>query len=145
MLENIGLWVYFYTIVDRLSGFSLFVAIISGVVSGFAFLLYGAIAGEEYSHGRNERAKETDTRRGRFLRVSVPICAVASMLAIFVPTREDVKLIAGVVVGATVAEKTIETVSESELAGKVLDIVEKKIDNVLADLESTDKSKEEKK
>ena len=145
MLENIGIWVYLYTIVDRLSN-----AAAAGVVlfalGGLSIqVLYGIIADEERSWGKKEQAEKTEARRKVILKVTIPAFAFCVLLSIFVPTRDDVKLIAGVVVGVKVAEQTIETVSESEIVGKVLDIVEKKIDNVLADLESTDKSKEEKK
>lgn len=139
MLENIGIWVYLYTIVDRLSsaatvGVALFAILTAGV-----HFLYGVIADEERSWGEKEQAEKTEAKRNVCLKVTIPAFILCVLLSIFVPTRDDVKLIAGVVVGAKVAEQTIETVSESEIVGKVLDIVEKKIDNVLADMDNTNK------
>lgn len=145
MLENIGIWVYLYTIVDRLSSAATAGVVLFAVVTLAAHFLYGIMADEERSWGKKEQAEKTEAKRKLILKVTIPAFAFCVLLSIFVPTRDDVKLIAGVVVGAKVAEQTIESVSESEIVGKVLDIVEKKIDNVLADLESTDKSKEEKK
>lgn len=145
MLENIGIWVYLYTIVDRLSSAATAGAVLFAMLTLLVHIIYGIMADEERSWGKKEQAEKTEAKRKVILKATIPALVFCVLLSIFVPTRDDVKLIAGVVVGAKVAEQTIETVSESEIAGKVLDIVEKKIDNVLADLESTDKSKEEKK
>ena len=145
MLENIGIWVYLYTIVDRLSSAATAGVVLFGAAALAVQFLYGMIDDEERSWGTKEQAEKTEAKRKLCLKVTIPALVFCVLLSIFVPTRDDVKLIAGVVVGAKVAEQTIESVSESEIVGKVLDIVEKKIDNVLADLESTDKSKEEKK
>ncbi len=139
MLENIGIWVYLYTIVDRLSSAATIGAALFAVLTLSVQILYGIIADEERSWGKNEQAEKTEAKRKVCLKVTIPAFAFCVLLSIFVPTRDDLKLIAGVVVGAKVAEQTIETVSESEIVGKVLDIVEKKIDNVLADMDHTDK------
>lgn len=139
MLENIGIWVYLYTIVDRLSDAAMAGVVLFGSVTAGIHIFYEIIADEERSWGRKERAEKTEEKRKAVMKVTIPAFALCALLSIFVPTRDDVKLIAGVVVGVKVAEQTIETVSESEIVGKVLDIVEKKIDNVLADMDNTDK------
>ncbi len=139
MLENIGIWVYLYTIVDRLSSAATTGAALFALATLLVHIIYGIMADEERSWGKKEQAEKTEAKRTLCLKVTIPALVFCVLLSIFVPTRDDVKLIAGVVVGAKVAEQTIETVSESEIAGKVLDIVEKKIDNVLADLDKTNK------
>ena len=139
MLENIGIWVYLYTIVDRLSSAATIGAALFALATVGFQVLYGIIADEERSWGKKEQAEKTEATRKVCLKVTIPALVFCVLLSIFVPTRDDVKLIAGVVVGAKVAEQTIETVSESEIVGKVLDIVEKKIDNVLADMDNPNK------
>ena len=144
MLENIGIWVYLYTIVDRLSCAATAGVVLFAILTVGVHFLYGVIADEERadeerSWGTKEQAEKTEAKRKVCLKVTIPAFFFCVLLAIFIPTRDDVKLIAGVVVGAKVAEQTIETVSESEIVGKVLDIVEKKIDNVLADMDNTNK------
>lgn len=139
MLENIGIWVYLYTIVDRLSQAAWAGVVLFGILTVGVHILYGLIADEERSWGKKEQAEKTEAKRKVCLKVTIPALVFCVLLSIFVPTRDDVKLIAGVVVGAKVAEQTIETVSESEIVGKVLDIVEKKIDNVLADMDNPNK------
>lgn len=139
MLENIGLWVYLYTIVDRLSAAAMAgVGLFAMAALGFQ-LIYGIVADEERILGKKEQAEKTEAKRKVCLKVTIPAFFFCVLMSIFVPTRDDVKLIAGVVVGAKVAEQTIETVSESEIVGKVLDIVEKKIDNVLSEMDNTNK------
>lgn len=139
MLENIGLWVYLYTIVDRLSAAAMAgVGLFAMAALGFQ-LIYGIVADEERILGKREQAEKTEAKRKVCLKVTIPAFFFCVLMSIFVPTRDDVKLIAGVVVGAKVAEQTIETVSESEIVGKVLDIVEKKIDNVLSEMDNTNK------
>lgn len=139
MLENIGIWVYLYTIVDRLSSAATIGAALFAVVTLLVHIIYGVMADEERGWGKKEQAEKTEAKRKVILKATIPALIFCVLLSIFVPTRDDVKLIAGVVVGAKVAEQTIETVSESEIVGKVLDIVEKKIDNVLADLDNANK------
>ena len=139
MLENIGIWVYLYTIVDRLSSAATIGAALFAVVTLLVHIIYGVMADEERGWGKKEQAEKTEAKRKVILKATIPALIFCVLLSIFVPTRDDVKLIAGVVVGAKVAEQTIETVSESEIVGKVLDIVEKKIDNVLTDMDNTNK------
>lgn len=143
MLENIGVWVYLYTIVDRLSIVATAGAILFGTYTFGAYFVYGTMASHYRDFGRTALVQITESKRKAVMKVTIPALVFCVLLSIFVPTRDDVKLIAGVVVGAKVAEQTIETVSESEIVGKVLDIVEKKIDNVLTDMDNT--TKEDKK
>lgn len=143
MLENIGIWVYLYTIVDRLSIVATAGAKLFGIYTIGAYFVYGIMASHYRYFGRTELVQNTESKRKAVMKVTIPALVFCVLLSIFVPTRDDVKLIAGVVVGAKVAEQTIETVSESEIVGKVLDIVEKKIDNVLTDMDNT--TKEDKK
>ena len=139
MLENIGIWVYLYTIVDRLSSAATTGVVLFAVLTLSVHILYGIVAFEERSLGKKEQAVKAEAKRKVILKVTIPALVFCVLLSIFVPTRDDVKLIAGVVVGVNVAEKTIEAVNKSELVGKVLDIVEKKIDNVLVDMDNTNK------
>lgn len=139
MLENIGIWVYLYTIVDRLSQAAWAGVVLFAILTAGVHILYGVIADEERNWGKKERAEKTEAKRKMCLKVMIPAFFFCVLMSIFIPTRDDVKLIAGVVVGVKVAEQTIETVSESEIVGKVLDIVEKKIDNVLADMDNPNK------
>lgn len=139
MLENIGIWVYLYTIVDRLSSAATMGVVSFAVLTLGVQILYGIMADEERGWGKKEQAEKTEAKRKVILKVTIPAFFFCVLMSIFVPTRDDVKLIAGVVVGVKVAEQTIETVSESEIVGKVLDIVEKKIDNVLAEMDNTNK------
>lgn len=64
--------------------------------------------------------------------------SVTGLLLLVVPTKQDALLIYGVTTGVAVVEKTIDVANKSELAGKVLQIVEGKIDNML---EETKKGK----
>lgn len=139
MLENIGIWVYLYTIVDRLSSAATTGVVLFAVLTLSVHILYGVMAVEERRWGKKEQAEKAEAKRKVILKVTIPALVFCALLSIFVPTRDDVKLIAGVVVGVNVAEKTIEAVNKSELVGKVLDIVEKKIDNVLVDMDNTNK------
>lgn len=139
MLENIGIWVYLYTIVDRLSQAAWVGVVLFAILTLGFQIVYGIVADEERNWNKKEQAEKTEAKRKVCLKVTIPAFFFCVLMSIFIPTRDDVKLIAGVVVGVKVAEQTIETVSESEIVGKVLDIVEKKIDNVLADMDNTNK------
>lgn len=149
MIENIGLFIYLYTILEKLIFAGNFAFFASIVVAGFTlftaamFLDSISTAWNATQDQRNTKEAEIKNIRNKILKACAIFGVIGALLVIFIPTREDAKLIAGVVVGAKVAEQTIETVSESEIVGKVLDIVEKKIDNVLTDMDNT--TKEDKK
>lgn len=140
MFENIGWWIYLYTRLDP------FISLASGVFYAVPIVafLWNFGFGLTYSDRNCSWQKDTDWtsflslwRTGNFTLVGLVVFAI--LVTLIVPTKEDAKLIAGVVVGAKVAEQTVEVVSKSELVGKVIDIVEKKIDNTLAEFEETSK------
>lgn len=145
MLENIGLLIYLYTILEKLIFAGNFAVSASIVVAGFTlftatiFLDINSTTGHATQDQRNTKAAEIKNIRNKIIKACAIFGVIGALLVIFIPTREDAKLIAGVVIGVNVAEKTIEAVNKSELVGKVLDIVEKKIDNVLVDMDNTNK------
>lgn len=141
MIENIGLFIYIYTILEKLIFAGSFAFSASILVAGFtlpitAMLLEAnSTAWNATQDQRNTKEAEIKGIRNKILKVCAISGVIGALLATFIPAREDAKLIAGVVIGVNVAEKTIEAVDKSELVGKVLDIVEKKIDNTLIELD----------
>lgn len=151
MIENIGLFIYLYTILEKLIFAGNFAFFASIVVSGFTlfttamFLDVNSTTRHATQDQRNTKDAEIKNIRNKILKACAIFGVIGALLVIFIPTREDAKLIAGVVIGVNVAEKTIEAVNKSELVGKVLDIVEKKIDNTLIELDvENQKLKEQK-
>lgn len=151
MLENIGLFIYLYTLLEKIifaGEFAFFWSLFVSAVTLFASSIMLVNNSSEWPLTKDERnANRSKICQGRnkILKVCVIFGVIGAALVTFVPNREDAKLIAGVVIGVNVAEKTIEAVNKSELVGKVLDIVEKKIDNTLIELDvETQKLKEQK-
>jgi hypothetical protein len=151
MIENIGLFIYLYTILEKLIFAGRFAFFASIVVAGFTlftaaiFLDANSTTWHATQDRRNTKEAEIKNIRNKILKACAMFGVIGALLVTFIPTREDAKLIAGVVIGVNVAEKTIEAVNKSELVGKVLDIVEKKIDNTLIELDvETQKLKEQK-
>lgn len=152
MIENIGLFIYLYTILEKLIFAGNFAVFASIVVAGFTLGITAMLISENSTTWRNTTQDQRNTKeaeikniRNKILKACAIFGVIGALLVTFIPTREDAKLIAGVVIGVNVAEKTIEAVNKSELVGKVLDIVEKKIDNTLVELDAeTQKLKEQK-
>lgn len=146
MIENIGLLIYLYTILEKLIFAGNFAVSASILVAGFTLPITAMLLEANSATWRNATQDQRNTKeaeiknsRNKILKVCAIFGVIGALLATFIPTREDAKLIAGVVIGVNVAEKTIEAVNKSELVGKVLDIVEKKIDNVIVDMDNTNK------
>ena len=147
MLVHITLLTYLYTRLDPLTqGITAIFAISSGL-AGFSIFLYlvnlfTVWNSEEFEN----RWKDRTYRTVKYLLI---IAVIFGIMKLVIPTKEDALLIAGVTVGASVAEKTVDTLSKSELVGKVFSIVEAKVDNVLMEMKQqneklTDKKKGEK-
>ncbi len=147
MLEHITLLTYLYTRLDPLTQAITALFAISAGLAGFSIFLYlvnlfTVWNSEEFEN----RWKDRTYRTVKYLLI---IAVISGIMKLVVPTKEDALLIAGVTVGASVAEKTVDTLSKSELVGKVFSIVEAKVDNVLMEMKQqneklTDKKKGEK-
>lgn len=147
MLEHITLLTYLYTRLDPLTQAITAIFAISAGLAGFSIFLYlvnlfTVWNSEEFEN----RWKDRTYRTVKYLLI---IAVIFGIMKLVVPTKEDALLIAGVTVGASVAEKTVDTLSKSELVGKVFSIVEAKVDNVLMEMKQqneklTDKKKGEK-
>lgn len=142
MFENIGLFIYLYTILEKLIVAGRFLFLFSFFVSVTTLFISAMLLDSNssfWNKSQDQRdAKEAGIKnaRNKILKFCAAFCVVGALLVTFIPNREDAKLIAGVVIGVNVAEQTIEAVNKSELVGKVLDIVEKKIDNTLIELDT---------
>lgn len=121
--DNIGWFVYLWTRLDALTGIMVFFLVVStigtlGVLFTRFCMWMDSIEGDDYT---------LSTWFKRFMIVFV--CSLLTLVVL--PSKDDALLIAGVVVGAQVAEKTISTVSESEMTGKVFQIVTERVDSEL--------------
>ncbi len=123
MFDNIGWLMYAYTRLDSINTLLVILFTVSIFSSGWLAL---DTLDTRYYELEYERTKKLLTK-------AIITTVIAALLIIVVPTKKDALLIAGVVTGVAVAEKTVEAVSKSELTGKVLQLVESKIDTMLAD------------
>lgn len=143
MLEHITLLTYLYTRLDPLTQAITALFAISAGLAGFSIFLYlvnlfTVWNSEEFEN----RWKDRTYRTVKYLLI---IAVISGIMKLVVPTKEDALLIAGVTVGASVAEKTVDTLSKSELVGKVFSIVEAKVDNVLMEMKQQNEKLTDKK
>lgn len=131
MFENIGWLLYAYTRLDALNNL-LWVFLSAVIIFGFtAFVCWAYNKDMDYEDTANNwigRGKK-----------SVALAGVLSCLIAVIPTKQNALLIYGVTTGVAVAEKTIEAANNSEIVGKVLQIVEAKIDKELNEVKKENK------
>lgn len=121
--DNAAIWVYAITRLDSLNAL-LGVASVLTLIATVGLAVIWVFSGIE-------QAEEVHTTSGRWAKRTAITLIAVSLVSVLVPTKQDAMLIAGVALGAQVAEKTIDSVSESEMVGKVLDIVNAKLEVTL--------------
>lgn len=126
MFENIGWLLYIYTRLDALNALC-WVFLVAGVINSIGMSLFWAYYLDMDYKGV---AKQWSIRTKK----SAVVVALLSSCMAILPTKQDALLIYGVTTGVAVAEKTIEAANKSEIVGKVLQIVEAKIDKELKEV-----------
>lgn len=127
MLDNIGWIAYGITCLTAIHGFLDIVALI-----GLIYLaVVGVIALFSDSIGSGEDCvKFIIGKLKPTLKYLIPVL----LLSVFIPTKEDGMLIVGVQAGANAIVQSgvaLRDIKESELAGKLIELAETKIDNAI--------------
>lgn len=132
--DNIGWLVYLFTRVEPVLAFASAILIGVCVVFGAALIASLICCMEKVNYPWQFVEK--------YFRRFVLTIILSSLVLLIVPNKEDTLLIAGVVLGAQVTEKVIAEVSESEMTGKVIDIVSAKLDQKLDEMLDINKPQE---
>ena len=121
------------------------VIIASLITSAIFFMWYVTETDRKsyYSERENDKREENGVMCVKWIKRGIVTAAIASFLLVFVPTEKT----AYTMVGAYAAQKVAENDKVQQMSGKVLTIIEQKLDGYIAEgiKEAESKVKKEKK
>jgi hypothetical protein len=137
MLENLG-WIYYLlSRFEPIRGFAI-TAIVVMVVTLFAGIMIRGVTSDAYKESDREFGIGVFTKAKSFSKwIWIPI-----LLVVLVPTKEDGMISVGLQAGGQAAVQAgakLEELSQSELAGKIMSVVEAKVNKALDEAQRDNK------
>ena len=147
---DLALLVYAISLLHGIGAFFVGVIVASMITSAIFFMWYVTETDRKsyYSERENDKREENGVMCVKWIKRGITTGVIAAFLLIFVPTEKT----AYTMVGAYAAQKVAENDKVQQMSGKVLTIIEQKLDGYIEDgikeaekkVEETTKRKEKK-
>jgi TRAP-type C4-dicarboxylate transport system permease large subunit len=126
---DLALLVYGISLLHGISAFFVSAIVICGVGNVFFFMWYVTETDRKsyYSQKENDEREANGKMCIKWIKRLLATAAIASFLLIFVPTEKT----AYTMVGAYAAQKVAENEKVQQMSGKVLTIIEQKLDSYI--------------
>lgn len=143
---DLALLVYGISILHSINNFLTTVVVVGSIVTSittFVYLCFRLDSPSKYDYmdkPKSEVEKSWNDKKdfvAKIIKFSIPVLFVASILAIILPSEKT----AYIMVGAYTAQKVAENPEVQKLSGKVLTIIENKLDTYVDEAEKKIKEK----
>ena len=126
---DLALLVYGISLLHKISGFLVAIIIACSVASIFFFLWYVSETDRKsyYSDRENDKREANGVMCVKMIKRGIITCLILSFVLIFIPSEKT----AYTMVGAYAAQKVAENDKVQQMSGKVLTIIEQKLDSYI--------------
>jgi hypothetical protein len=128
---SLAFLVYLISLLDGFANYILAIAIISGVISGF-LALNRLIDCEIYSYYNEDRVAETKRKIAfteKYGKIFIFTCLIFAFIHVMIPTQKTAYMMVGAYAAQTIAQSN----GAQETGGKVLKIINQKLDGYIED------------